>query len=164
MAVLHRFYCISNIVLTALLVCATCQPSLIRDGVQVLPVVLLTLQWPPQILQICLIMALLCCKHRIFGMVIDQFSLAGSITLCMQELYIWSQDDGMHKSAAAPLTTCRWFSCIVTSNLQPRSGKRVTQVAKGSYHLQLVRSHPNLTLQSAVNRVGSSFALCALII
>ena len=42
--------------------------------------------------------------------------------------------------------------------------KHVTQLAEGSYHLQLIRSYLNVTLRSAVNKVGISPASCTSII
>ena len=43
------------------------------------------------------------------------------------------------------------------------SRKHVTQVAEGSYHLQLIRSDLDFTLWSAINRAGISHAQCTLL-
>ena len=52
------------------------------------------------------------------------------------------------------------FTRVVTAISQSTIRKHVTQVAEGSYHLQLIRSDLDFILWPGVNRAGISHALC----
>ena len=121
-------------------------------------------------LQICLIIALsFRCRCWRFGFVSGQISLACSIALCTQELYMrphvlkercWEEN-----LIAAPWTSSRrFFTCVVVENSKPQAAwEHVSKVSKGSYH-QLVRSNLDFPLWSAIQGVCSSLAPCTSVI
>ena len=97
-------------------------------------------------LQICLIIALsFHCRHWRFGFVISQVSLAWSIALHTQELYMgscvlkerWREE----RTGSSSMNFFQVvFTPVVVESSQPPTAESMSQVAKGSYHLQRVRS------------------------
>ena len=97
-------------------------------------------------LQICLIIALsFHCRHWRFGFVISQVSLAWSNALHTQELYMgsrvlkerWREE----RTGSSSMNFFQAvFTPVVVESSQPLAAESMSQVAKGSYHLQRVRS------------------------
>ena len=102
-------------------------------------------------LQIFLIIAQsFCCRHWRFGFVNSLVSLAGIIALCTQELYMRLFEllpGGFHMCCGWKFTATGCW-------------EHVSLVAKGSYHLQLVRSDLDFPLWSAIHGPCSSLASC----
>ena len=123
------------------------------------------------ILQICLIMALsLRCQLCRFVLVSDQVLLAWSMALRTQEPYTWPfvlKERWQYVRTGS--SSLNFFQAVfhTSSNryfTASTSRKHVTQVAEGSYHLQLIRSGLDFILWPAVNRVDISHAPCTPVI
>ena len=101
-------------------------------------------------------------RHWRFGFVNGQVSLAWSFALRTKELYTqppvlkerWREE----RTGSSSLN---FFQAVFTP-VMIESSQHLSWVAKGSYHLQLVRS--NFPLWSAVQGVSSSLAPCTSVI
>ena len=118
-------------------------------------------------LQICLIIALsFCCSRWRFGFVmVLSKSLAKSIALRTQELYTrqrvmkerWREE----RTGSSSLNFLQAvFTRVVVDSSQPLAAES----AKGSYHLQHVRSDLDFPLWSAVQGACSSLAPCTSVV
>ena len=104
--------------------------------------------------------------HWRLGFVNGPVSLAWSIALRTQELYTrprvlkerWREE----RTGISSLNFFQVFTSVVVESSQPPVA--VSQVAKGSYHLQLVRPDLNFPLWSAVQGACSSLAACTSVI